>query len=59
MAITLGRKPTEPTADIYIAKDAVLGRASERHALAVVHMSRALGRVIAGRYRLESRIGWL
>ena len=47
MAITLGPKPTEPSAVIYVSRDAVLGRASSRHPLAAVHMARALGRTIA------------
>ncbi len=47
MAITLGPRPTEPTADIYVSRNAVLGRASNRHALAKIHMVRALGRTLA------------
>ncbi|HXV62065.1 MAG TPA: hypothetical protein VEK15_15305 [Vicinamibacteria bacterium] len=47
LAITLGPRPTEPSADIYVSRKAVLGRASYRRALAEKHMARALGRTLA------------
>jgi hypothetical protein len=47
MALTLGIRPTEPAADIYISRKAVLGRASQSHGLPLQHMARALGRTLA------------
>lgn len=47
MALTLGIRPTEPAADIYVSRKAVLGRASQSHALPQKHMARALGRSLA------------
>lgn len=47
LAITLGPRPTKPSADIYVSRTAVLGRASHRHAIAEKHKARALGRTLA------------
>jgi hypothetical protein len=47
MALILPIRPTELSADIYVSRNAVLGRASRRHPLPTKLMSRALGRAVA------------
>lgn len=47
LALTLGRGPRAPGADIYLSRKAVVGRASKSGARALKHLARAFGRTRA------------